>query len=91
MQVITLGRDVAIVGLPGEIFAEFGMAIKQASPCRHTIVFSPANGDINYVPNRQAYGEGNYEVVSSRNAEGSGERLVEIAIRMLKENRLVLQ
>lgn len=85
VQVIALGRDVAIVGLPGEIFVEHGIAIKQASPFRQTIVVSLANGDIDYIPNRQAYREGNYEVISARTVEGSGERLVETAIRMLKE------
>jgi hypothetical protein len=85
VQVISIGRDVAIVGLPGEIFVEHGLAIKHASPFRHTIVVSLANGDINYIPNRQAYREGNYEVISARTVEGSGERLVETAIRMLKE------
>ena len=29
---IALGKDLAWVGLPGEIFTELGMAIKEASP-----------------------------------------------------------
>jgi hypothetical protein len=44
-----------------------------------------ANGSIGYIPNRSAYMEGSYEVVSARCAEGSGEMLVTSAVRMLAE------
>ncbi|MDX2149391.1 MAG: hypothetical protein SFV54_01555 [Bryobacteraceae bacterium] len=83
VQVIALGRDLAWVGLPGEIFTELGMAIKQASPFRHTIVVSMANDHLGYIPNRRAYAEGAYEVVSTRCAAGAGEMLVESATRQL--------
>ena len=66
------------------------MAINRASPFRQTIVVSLANGDIDYIPNRQAYREGNYEVISARTAEGSGELLVESAVRMLKQTHAAL-
>lgn len=85
VQVIALGQDIAWVGLPGEIFVELGMAIKRASPFNRTIVVSLANDNLGYIPNRKAYAEGNYEVVSARCAEGSGEILVETSGRMLKE------
>lgn len=85
VQVIALGTDVAFVSLPGEIFVELGLAIKAASPFRHTFIAELANGSIGYIPNRSAYAEGNYEVVSARCAEGSGELLVEAAVRLLKE------
>ena len=85
VQVIALGDDVAFVSLPGEIFVELGLAIKAASPFQHTQIIELANGSIGYIPNRSAYPEGNYEVVSARCAEGSGERLVEAAVRMLNE------
>ena len=85
VQVIALGDDVAFVSLPGEIFVELGLAIKAASPFKHTQIIELANGSIGYIPNRSAYPEGNYEVVSARCAAGSGEKLVEAAVRMLKE------
>lgn len=85
VQVITLGDELAWVGLPGEIFVELGLTIKKASPFRHTIVAELANGSIGYVPDRQAYSEGNYEVVSTRCGKGSGEMLVEAAVRLLRD------
>ena len=85
VQVISLGRDLAWVALPGEVFVELGLSIKAASPFRQTQVVELANGLIGYIPNRAAYAEGNYEVLSARCAEGSGEMLVTAAIGMLAE------
>ena len=85
VQVIALGNDVAWVSLPGEIFTELGLAIKQDSPFPHTIVAELANGSIGYIPSRRAYPQGNYEVVSARCAAGSGERLVDTAVKLLTE------
>jgi neutral ceramidase len=83
VQVMALGNDVAWVGLPGEVFTELGMAIKQASPFKFTIIVGLANASLGYIPNRKAYAEGAYEPVSSRCAPGSGERLVDSATQQL--------
>jgi hypothetical protein len=88
VQVVALGNDIAWVSLPGEIFVELGLAIKQASPFKHTIIAELANGSVGYVPTRRAYAQGNYEVVSARCAEGSGEMLVDAALRLLRELNL---
>jgi neutral ceramidase len=85
VQVVALGNDIAWVSLPGEIFVELGLAIKQDSPFAHTIIAELANGSVGYVPARRAYAQGNYEVVSARCAEGSGEMLVDAAVRLLNE------
>ncbi len=85
VQVITLGDQVAWVSLPGEIFVELGLAIKKGSRFPHTMIAELANGSIGYIPDRPAYAQGNYEVVSARCAEGSGELLVEAALRLLGE------
>jgi hypothetical protein len=37
------------------------------------------------VPNREAYPQGNYEIVSARGTPGSGEKLVEVALKLLGE------
>ncbi len=85
VQVITLGDTLAWVSLPGEIFVELGLSIKAASPFAQTHIAELANGSIGYIPNRSAYAEGNYEVVSARCAAGSGEMLVQSAVKMLEE------
>jgi neutral ceramidase len=85
VQVISFSDDVAIVALPGEIFVELGLAIKKASPFKHTFIAELANGSIGYVPNREAYPQGNYEIVSARGEAGTGELLVETALKLLHD------
>jgi neutral ceramidase len=88
VHVIRLGPDAAIVTLPGEVFVELGLAIKKASPFRTTFVVELANtDDTSYIPKREAYALGGYEVINSTLAPGGGELLVEAAIRLLKELR----
>ena len=84
VQVVALGDETAFVSLPGEIFVELGLAIKKASPFKYTFIAELANGSIGYIPDRTAYPEGNYEVVSARCAQGSGEILVDAAVRLLR-------
>lgn len=88
VQTIALGEKLAFVSLPGEIFVELGLAVKQDSPFPYTIIAELANGSIGYIPSRRAYPQGNYEVVSARCAQGSGEVLVDAAVRLLKESNL---
>lgn len=85
VQVIALGNELAFVSLPGEIFVELGLAIKRGSPFKRTIIAELANGAIGYIPTKRAHLEGNYEVISARVAEGSGEMLVDSALRQLRE------
>jgi hypothetical protein len=85
VQVIALGRDVAWVSLPGEVFVELGMAIKKRSPFPQTFVVELANESIGYIPDRRSYAEGNYEPESARCAPGSGEKLVDTAVVLLAE------
>lgn len=84
VQVISVGREIAWVALPGEIFVQLGMAIKTGSPFATTSIHELANGSIGYVPTQQAYAQGNYEVISARCAEGSGELLVASALKQLR-------
>ena len=84
VQVIAVGDDLAWVGLPGEIFNALGSAVIAGSPFRQTVVVSLANGSVGYVPDRVAYPQGNYEVVSARVAAGAGELLVDEALRQLR-------
>ncbi|MFO1499667.1 MAG: neutral/alkaline non-lysosomal ceramidase N-terminal domain-containing protein [Verrucomicrobiota bacterium] len=85
VQAIALGRDVAWLSLPGEIFVELGLAIKKQSPFPQTFVVELANESIGYIPDRRSFAEGNYEPESARCAPGSGERLAEAAGRLLAD------
>jgi len=85
VTVMTIGDDVAIVSLPGEVFVELGLAIKQASPFRTTIIVELSDAvETIYVPHRAAYAGGSYEVTNSALQPGGGEMLVETAIKLLR-------
>ncbi len=89
VTVMTIGDDVAIVSLPGEVFVELGLAIKQASPFRTTIIVELSNAvETIYVPHRAAYAGGSYEVTNSALQPGGGEMLVEAAIKLLRQAAL---
>lgn len=84
VQAITLGDELALVGFPGDAFVELGLAIKENSPFPFTVVSEQSgNGVLSYVPNRKAFSEGGYEVVSARFKPGGGELLVEATVRIL--------
>jgi hypothetical protein len=65
------------------VFVQLGLDLKLDSPFRQTMIAELANGSIGYIPNRRAYPQGNYEVVSARCAAGSGEMLVQAALQLL--------
>ena len=87
LQVMRLG-DVAIVGVPGEMFGSLGLEIRRRSPFRHTVVIGLANDEVGYIPDRQGYVDGGYQMwvgLHSQLAPGTGERMVEEALGMLRE------
>ena len=89
VMVITVGDELAFVGLPGEMFVELGLAVKQGSPYQFTFINTLANGSIGYVANRKAFREGSYGAApaSTRSNPGSGEALVDSALRQLIVHR----
>jgi hypothetical protein len=88
VQALYVGR-CAIVGLPGEIFCEFGLQIKEAAYPAAALVASCANGRVGYVPTRGAFRRGGYETTfgpSSMLAPEAGEQLVDAAIELIRSH-----
>ncbi len=95
VMVIRIG-DLAFAGLPGEIFNEFGIEIKEKSPCRNTIVTGNTNDKRAYFPTKVSFTQGpegftpyitGYETTpgSTLYEIGSGEKLAESAINQLRK------
>ena len=82
---LTVGRvgDVAVVGLGGEVFNRIGKAIKAASPFPHTIVITHCNGAAGYLPTKEAYPEGGYEVKVSHLMPGAEKPLTAQLLQMI--------
>jgi neutral ceramidase len=91
IQVITVG-DVALIGIPGEFFTSLGLQIKQSSPFPHTHILTFTNGNIGYIPAREAYPDGGYEVDIAYRYYGypaglapeAGEMIVATAVELLQ-------
>jgi len=87
IQVITLG-DIALVAIPGEFFTGLGIEIKKRSPFAHTLIVELANDNIGYIPDQEAFRLGGYQTwtgLHSSVENGTGEKLVESALKLLNE------
>lgn len=75
LQGVRVG-DSVFVAVPGEVFVEIGLRLKQNSP-HQTFIVGLANGYIGYLPTREAYAVGGYEVVSAKCRPESADILIE--------------
>lgn len=85
VQAFRLSKSAALVALPGELFVEFGLAIKQNSPFETTFVVELSNDYPGYIPTKPAFAEGSYEPTNSKIKPGGGEMLRDAAIDLLKK------
>ncbi|MGA9725436.1 MAG: hypothetical protein WBQ86_23470, partial [Candidatus Binatus sp.] len=82
MTIATVG-SLAIVGIPGELFVELGLALKANPHFAQTFVAGYCNDLIGYIPTHAAYAEGGYEVDTARIAPASGETILDTALSAL--------
>ncbi len=86
VQVIWLA-GVAIVGIPGELFSEHGIRIKESCWPRPVVVVGHANGMIGYLPTIEAFQRGGYETTFapwSRMEPEAGDRIAEAVIDLIR-------
>jgi neutral ceramidase len=60
LQAMRVG-DLAIGGVPGEVFVETGLAFKERSPFKPSLIISMANGYYGYIPTPEHHKLGGYE------------------------------
>lgn len=76
LTVVVIDGDVALVGMPGEIFVDFQTAIKTASPVPHSFLVGYTNGYQAYFPTLRDAAAGGYGGKTATYVEpGAGERL----------------
>lgn len=79
-------NEYAQVFLPGEVFSDFGLRIKAASPFRRTQVITMSNGDLpGYAVTHEALVEGGYEPGNTTLDPVSGDRMVSAALDLLAQ------
>lgn len=82
--------ELGLVGLPGEVFTEIGLDIKQRSPFAQTMNIGIANATVGYVATDQALAEGSYETRLCRHVrapQGTGKLWADTAIAGLRSIR----
>ena len=87
LGVVRIG-DMTLVTAPGEIFVEYGLAIKDGSPDEKTVIVEMANGELpGYVYTADALEDGGYEVSNSMLTADAGNEIVKAAVALLKEDQ----
>jgi hypothetical protein len=87
VQLLRIG-DVAIMAMPGEPFAEIGVALKKASPFAYTMFcgYSTGKGG-DYLPVREEYEHGGYEVERTPYGTGAADKLIREASQLFEAVR----
>lgn len=77
--------DVAIVSMPGEPFAEIGVAVRKASPFAHTMFCGYSDGvGGDYLPTSCEYDQGGYEVERTPYGIEADQKLIAETIELFK-------
>ena len=87
IQVFRIG-NVALVGLPGEMFVEGGLKIKLLSPAFKTYIMHMVNQYVGYIPTMDAFQRGGHEVETtlwSKLVPEALDMIVDTSIKLLKE------
>lgn len=94
IQVFAFNKVVLMVGIPGEVFCEIGLKIKEKSPFDYTFISGYTNGEIGYVPTKEAFSQGGYEVNDAPKWYGISflspkveEILIEEVLKLIEELR----
>lgn len=82
---VLINREIALMGMPGEPFVEFGINFRDRSPARYSLFAGYANGHYGYFPTIRAAAAGGYgaEGITARSEVGSGEAMVDMGIVQL--------
>lgn len=74
--------DAVLTTFPGEVFVEVGLEVKRQSPFRKNLVIGLANTGrtAGYMPTKEAFGEGDYEVYTTRYAEEASDALIQATL-----------
>ncbi len=84
LQCIRVG-PLALLSCQGEPFLEISQRIVKDSPFPHTLFSGYSNGAFGYLPTRQAFEEGGYEIDASPFGPAAAEMLIAEGLRLLHD------
>ncbi len=85
LNAVTLGKELAFVTFPGEMYDTISVRMEDNSPFRTTLMLGYCYHHIGYLPSAAAYKYGSYEVDVTRFAPGTGEQVADTYVEMLNE------
>lgn len=77
--------DVGIVTAGYELFHETGLFVKENSPFKITLTFGYTNENLGYIPPKESFPHGEYEVESCIFVEGTAEACGETMLSLLRQ------
>jgi hypothetical protein len=79
---LLINDDIALMGMPGEPFVEFGINFRERAPVPSAFFVGYANGYYGYFPTLRAAVEGGYGAnsLTTRTEVGAGEAMVNHAL-----------
>ena len=78
--------NIILTGVSGEVFNEISVKMRKQSPYTNTFMITHCNGSSGYLVTEVAYGEGGYEVNSTRaKAPGPEKPIIENLLEMINE------
>jgi neutral ceramidase len=83
LQTLRVG-DLAIAAIPGEVFAESGLALAKRSPFQNTFTIELANGYFGYLPTPRQHLLGGYETWPARSSFLEAEATVKMESQILR-------
>jgi hypothetical protein len=84
MQAIAIGKT-ALISIPGELFVEAGLEIKEKSGEKDVFIIGYANDYVGYIPTLEAYKKGEYEVFSTVLSPDASRIVHNTAIELIKK------
>ncbi len=82
LQALRIG-DAVFFSLPGEVFSEIALEVKQKSPYRKTYAAGVTNGFFGYMPTAADFIEGDYEVDGCKYSPAAGQVLVDSSLELI--------
>ncbi len=77
--------EIAFFGLGGEPFTEYGFIAREAFPEKFILTATCTNGGEGYLPSRQAFSQGGYEVISSHFTDTLEKTVMDASLEMLSK------
>lgn len=85
VNVLSIGKSVAITTGPAELFDRNSMAIEEASPFQVTLCLGYTNDSVGYIPADYVWEYTSYETDTTRFERGTAERIEESMKKMIGE------